>query len=767
MGLALVFNTVAGSMYTRRQIKRATAELQADIAIRVASRIRAFVNAKLDRLSDVSVSMSLYPLGSEEQRLLALLLLRNDSAITDISLLDGKGMEVVKVSERRIYIPSELTDQSASERYKRAIKGENYVSRVYTSDKAEPYVTLAVPMRLTHQETIGVVSAEANLKTLWEIIGNTSFGGAGYAYLVDRTGNLIAYKDPSLVLKRSDLSHIHAVQEFLRNPTGIDPTPAQEGSGITGQTVLSTFARVTGLGWGVILEEPLEVALADVKKLERYAGLILGLGLLVGTVIIVWVSNQITKPVRELHRGAAIIGSGNLDYRVDIHTGDEIEQLSKEFNKMAADLKTSYRTLEQKVAHRTKELSALYSIATVINQSLDIGFVLHSVLIKVLEIFNFEAGRIYLMDGDGKELRLTAHEGFPKELALPSTYKPGEGLLAKIFATGEPLFFEDIQSDPEFHRLAVKKVMLGAGYRAQIWLPVRAKGKIIGVVDFVSKKARRFSPSEIELVHSVADQMGLALENAALFSEIKQKSQELEKLYRELQEASRAKSEFMAAMSHELRTPLNVIIGNADLARDGFFGEVSEKQKESMEKILRYSEMLLKLINDVLTLSKIEARKMSLNRSTFSLEEIITHAKTHVEQLNRGRHLEVLWNVDENLSPITTDALKLEEILQNLIGNAFKFTPHGRIEVRVRGLQEKNRVEFAVTDSGIGIEKGEVENIFDEFHQLKGAHTGDYSGVGLGLSIVKKYVELMHGDIRVESEPGVGSTFTFSIPYSV
>lgn len=939
LGLALILNTIAGSLYTRRQIKRAAAELQADIAARTANRIRTFVSTKLERLSDLSVSVSLYPLGSEEQRILALLLLKNDAAITDISVLNAKGMEVLKVSERRLYIPSELIDQSASDKYKKAIKSENYISQVYTSDKAEPYVTLAVPLRLSRQETIGVVLAEANLRALWETVGETRFGRAGYAYLVDEQGNLIAHKDPSLVLKRTNLKHMRQIQEFLSSRSGQDPEPGGENLGITGQPVLSTFARVQGLDWGVILEEPLDAALADVGKMVRYAWLVLAMGLLLGTLVILWLSNQITKPIRELHRGVGIIGGGNLDYRVEIHTGDEIEQLAGEFNKMAADLKSSYSTLEQKVAQRTnelsalymltstvnqsleldsvlrevikqlteffafsatrifflnrgsdemhlrasfeatpglfdparvvvtgvgingrvaksgeamifedihedptyqelsqshathkanyrffavfpikvkqrvvgtivcigqtprhlkpeelrliasmtdqigvaidhatlfqetvrraKELSALYSISTVINQSLDIRLVLRSVMLKVLEIFDFEAGRIYLMDEGGKELRLTAQEGFPKEMALPSTYKPGEGFLARIFAVGEPIFFEDIQKDPEFHRVSVKKVMLRAGYRAQILIPVRAKQKIIGVVNFVSKKARRFSPDDIELIHSVADHMGVALENAALFSEIKQKSAELEKLNRELEEASRAKSEFMAAMSHELRTPLNVIIGNADLARDGFFGEVSEEQRGSLEKILRYSEMLLKLINDVLTLSKIEASKMSLNRSTFSLNEIISHAKTHVEQLNRARRLEVLWNVDEHLSPITTDALKLEEILQNLIGNAFKFTPSGRIEVRVRGLPEKNRVEFAVADTGIGIENGEVEKIFDEFHQLKGAHTGDYSGVGLGLSIVKKYLDLMHGDIRVESKPGMGSTFTFTIPCAV
>lgn len=116
---------------------------------------------------------------------------------------------------------------------------------------------------------------------------------------------------------------------------------------------------------------------------------------------------------------------------------------------------------------------------------------------------------------------------------------------------------------------------------------------------------------------------------------------------------------------------------------------------------------------------------------------------------------------------MTTDALKLEEILQNLIGNAFKFTSSGRIEIRVRDLREKHQIKFAVVDTGIGIQEKDLEHIFDEFHQLKEAHTGTYAGAGLGLSIVKKYLELMQGEIRVESEAGRGSTFTFTLPYSL
>jgi signal transduction histidine kinase len=143
------------------------------------------------------------------------------------------------------------------------------------------------------------------------------------------------------------------------------------------------------------------------------------------------------------------------------------------------------------------------------------------------------------------------------------------------------------------------------------------------------------------------------------------------------------------------------------------------------------------------------------------------NAKAHVDEVNRDQHLEVHWEVDTNIPAIVTDAMKLEEILQNLIGNAFKYTPAGRVEVRVRNLQEQGRIEFSIADTGIGIDSSHIEKIFDEFEQVNGSKTQVSSGVGLGLSIVRKYLDLMQGDIRVESKPGAGSTFTFSLPRSL
>ena len=602
-GIALLFVVSAGYFYMARQIRKDAAALQSELVSITSEQIRSFVQRKIDRFSDNAGALSLYPLGSKEQQLLLGLLVKNDSSFTHASIIDSEGMEILKVSDRRVYFPADLTDQSKSVSFVKALKGEDYISGVHTSPRAQPYVTFAIPLWGAAQSIVGVVAAEADLSFLWEVVGKIRFGTSGYAYLVDEQGNLIAHKDATLVLKRLKLEQVDGVKKFLRNPARSDQTPAQEGIGLTGNPVLVTYAPVPELGWAVILEEPLDAALASVEVLKRSALVFLVVGLFVGAIIIAWVSRKITEPIEKLRLDVAKIGAGNLEHRTDIQTGDEIEDLAVEFNKMTGALQNSYATLEQKVENRTRDISA--------------------------------------------------------------------------------------------------------------------------------------------------------------------KTAELAQANHELQEASRAKSEFIAAMSHELRTPLNVIMGNAELTGNGFFGAVNSEQKKSMSQIHNHSRFLLKLVNDVLALSRLEANKMSLDLETVNITDVVAHAQSQIDQLNRNKRLQIRWNVEPNLPPIVTDPTKLQEILQNLIGNAFKFTPRGEICLKVRNVPEQELVEFSVADSGIGIETRDMGRIFLAFEQIKEAHTGDYNGVGLGLNIVKKYLELMHGSIQVESEPGEGSTFIFTIPYSI
>jgi signal transduction histidine kinase len=417
---------------------------------------------------------------------------------------------------------------------------------------------------------------------------------------------------------------------------------------------------------------------------------------------------------------------------------------------------------------RTQQLSVLNTIGTALSQSLDLEVVLKEAIEKMIETLNFDASWIYLQNPSEKELYLKAHKGLREDVVRPMNRRNlSAGVGGKVFQTGKRLVFEDVQNDIGYKQLSPRNMVSTMGFASSAAFPIKAKEKVVGVLHLATTEKRHFAPDELQLIESIAQEIGVAAENARLFEEVNQKTAELGNINQELEEANRAKSEFIAAMSHELRTPLNVIMGNAELTADGFFGDINPEQKKSMTQIRHHSQFLLKMVNDVLALSRLDAKKMSVEPVTVDIDEVVTYAQSQIEQLNRSKRLQVNWDVEPGLPTIVTDATKLEEILQNLIGNAFKFTPRGRIQLRVRNIREIGHIEFSVADTGIGIEPRDMARIFSAFEQITEAHTGDFNGVGLGLNIVKKYLELMHGNIRVESEPGEGSTFIFSIPYSI
>jgi len=416
---------------------------------------------------------------------------------------------------------------------------------------------------------------------------------------------------------------------------------------------------------------------------------------------------------------------------------------------------------------RTNELSALSAVAIALNQSLDLNQLFQNVTHQVLEIFDFDAARIYLFDEAENGLLLVAHEGFPPHLILPARYELTGNIMATVFETAEPFLCEDARESAELIRMSPYRTLISAGYRGMFFIPVVSKDRSVGVMNFVSQRPHGFSAYEAELIQSLASNLGVAVENSRLFMEITKKAVELQQLNVELASANRIRSDFMNAMSHELRTPLNVTVGYVGLLLDGFGGSVTETQRETLETIRHQCHTLFKVINDVLTSARLEAGKVRLTITHGSVGEVIQHVKSYVLQLQPKEGLEFAWQVDEHLPAIATDHLKLEQILQNLIGNAYKFTSEGTIAICVRDVANEKRVEFDVSDTGVGIDEGDLGRIFEQFHQGPEAHTGPLDGLGLGLSIVKTYLDRMNGAIAVRSRIGVGTVFTVSVPYAI
>jgi signal transduction histidine kinase len=292
--------------------------------------------------------------------------------------------------------------------------------------------------------------------------------------------------------------------------------------------------------------------------------------------------------------------------------------------------------------------------------------------------------------------------------------------------------------------------------RAEEFLVQVAKGDFSASIDV---------PNRDEFGALAARMNQMSQELHQLYEDQRRAAHQLRQLNTELEQASRAKSDFLASMSHELRTPMNAILGFTEMIRDGMYGEVPPEIAEPVADIHTCGKQLLGLINNVLDLSKIEAGRMDLALADYAVDDVVSTVKLSLRALAAGKGLELVSTVAPDLPLCLGDSKRITQCLMNLTGNALKFTAEGRVEIRVEG--QGADLLFAVADTGIGIPADQIKNIFEEFRQADVTVSREYGGTGLGLAITRKLVELHGGRIWVQSEPGKGSTFFFTIPARV
>ena len=306
----------------------------------------------------------------------------------------------------------------------------------------------------------------------------------------------------------------------------------------------------------------------------------------------------------------------------------------------------------------------------------------------------------------------------------------------------------------------VKEVHPGNGEppRSELAVPLVLRGQVIGALGIKREAVPDWSEDEMTAISSIANQIALALDNARL-------SKEQEKTIVQLVEVDRLKSEFLTSMSHELRTPLNSIIGFADVLLQGIDGDLNDMALNDIRLIHNSGQHLLALINDILDLSKIEAGKMELVCEPINVTTAIKDVLAASSSLVKNKPVEILVDVEPSLPPINADRLRFNQILLNLVSNAAKFTEKGSITLKAE-MQESvpDKMFISVIDTGIGIPAEKIDAVFDRFRQADSSTTRHYGGTGLGLAICKQLIEMHGGEIWLESEVDVGSTFHFTIP---
>ena len=420
------------------------------------------------------------------------------------------------------------------------------------------------------------------------------------------------------------------------------------------------------------------------------------------------------------------------------------------------------RARTDELMRSVEQLTALGEVGRAVSSTLDLDTVLDTIVTRANQLAGTDGCSILEYDEAAELFRLRASRyADPREAAVldpiarATPIPKGQGVAGRAALHREAVHIPDIAVEGAYQS-PVRVPLLQAGYRALLGVPLLREELVIGVLTVIRKTPGDFAPEVVRVLTTFAVQSALAIQNARLFHEIANKS-------RQLEAASHHKSEFLANMSHELRTPLNAILGFSEVLAERMFGEVNEKQAEYLQDILSSGRHLLSLINDILDLAKVEAGRLELELGRFHLPTALDNALTLVRGRAMRREITLTQTVDERLGDIVADERKVKQILVNLLSNAVKFTPEGG-RVGLSATAADGVLTIAVSDTGVGIAPEDQAAIFEEFRQVGRDDVRKQEGTGLGLTLAKKFVELHGGRIRVQSEVGQGSTFTFTLP---
>jgi len=444
--------------------------------------------------------------------------------------------------------------------------------------------------------------------------------------------------------------------------------------------------------------------------------------------------------------------------------GDKEEKLLRTFADQAVIAIQNSRLFNE-TREALEQQTATAEVLQVISSSVaDTAPVFEKILESCSHLFESSEQGIVLLGDDGR-LHLGAHRGSARErLEAVFPIVMSSDPVGRAMAERRVLHYADVLRDAEPDSLSRRVAeRLGVGSYTQVFAPMHWEGRGVGYLYVIRSPVASFTDKEIGLLKTFADQAAIAIQNARLFHEIEDKS-------RQLEAANRHKSEFLANMSHELRTPLNAIIGFSEVLAEQMFGDVNDKQMEYLKDIHSSGQHLLALINDVLDLSKIEAGKMELDLSCFDLGLLLEHSATLVRERAQRHGLTLEIEVGDGLAEWVADARKVKQVVVNLLSNAVKFTPNGgSVSVHARHLNGVDGhagewAEVSVSDTGVGIAPADQALVFEEFRQASGDALRKAEGTGLGLALVKRFVELHGGTVSLDSAPGRGSTFRFTLP---